>query len=318
MPVASLSLNDRAWQRADLLAAEPLRYNLHVARLPGGARLIDCGVQVAGGLEAGRQLAEICLSGLGTVSIVPGERQLWAGPAVTVHTDQPVAACLASQYAGWQVTCEKYFAMGSGPMRAAANREPLFKDIGNTEAPQQVVGILETNQLPTAAITGQIAEACRVAPDKVTLLCAPTASLAGTMQVVARSLETALHKLHELKFDLTKIVSGFGVAPLPPIAKDDLDAIGRTNDAILYGGEVTIWVRASDDELATLGPQVPSSSSRDFGEPFGKIFERYSGDFYKIDPFLFSPAVINFVNLTSGKLHRFGQFRPDVLQQWLT
>ena len=150
-------------------------------------------------------------------------------------------------------------------------------------------------------------------PDHLTLLAARTASIAGTVQVVARSVETALHKLHELGYDLKNVVSGFGSAPLPPVAADDLAGIGRTNDAILYGGEVTLWVRDDDARLAEIGPQIPSCASRDFGEPFAAIFERYGRDFYKIDPLLFSPAVVTLVNLTSGKSHRFGELRPDVL-----
>src|SRR6185295_4463784 len=118
----------------------------------------------------------------------------------------------------------------------------------------------------------------KVPANKITLLVAPAASMAGNLQVVARSLETALHKLHELKFDLGKIVSGFGVAPLPPVAKDELSAIGRTNDAILYGGRVVLWVQADDDELATIGRKVPSSASPDHGAPFAAIFERYQRD----------------------------------------
>jgi methenyltetrahydromethanopterin cyclohydrolase len=220
---------------------------------------------------------------------------------------------MASQYAGWQITGEKFFAMGSGPMRAVARREPLFEQLGYTEQSDRVVGVLETSQLPTPEICRKIAEQCQVTPDHVILLAARTASIAGTVQVVARSVETALHKLHELGYDLANVVSGFGSAPLPPVAADDLAGIGRTNDAILYGGQVTLWVRDSDARLAEIGPQIPSSASRDFGEPFAAIYERYGRDFYKIDPLLFSPAVVTLVDLTSGKLHHFGQMRPDVL-----
>jgi methenyltetrahydromethanopterin cyclohydrolase len=311
------SLNERAWQVAERLLADPDRYGVSLQQLAGGTRVVDCGAKVRGGLEAGRLMAEICLAGLGTVSLTPVDRQLWSGPAVQVQTDHPVAACMASQYAGWQLQGEKFFAMGSGPMRAAANKEPLFADIGHTEEPARVVGVLETGKLPTDEIAQQIATACKVTPENVLLLCARTASLAGGIQVVARSVETALHKLHELKFDLKKIVSGYGIAPLPPVAKDDLIAIGWTNDAVLYGGEVTLWVQADDEELLALGPRVPSSASPDFGEPFVQIFHRYQGDFYKIDPLLFSPAVVTFVNLTSGRTHRFGTLTPGVLQQWL-
>ena len=220
---------------------------------------------------------------------------------------------MASQYAGWQLAGEKFFAMGSGPMRAVACKEPLFEHLGYRESAQRVVGVLETSKLPTDEICQKIAAACNVTPANVTLLVARTASIAGTVQVVARSVETALHKMHELGFDLKNVVSGFGSAPLPPVAADDLVGIGRTNDAILYGGEVTLWVRDDDARLAEIGPKIPSSASRDFGEPFAAIFERAGRDFYKIDPMLFSPAVVTLNNLTSGKSLRFGELRADVI-----
>ncbi len=208
---------------------------------------------------------------------------------------------MAAQYAGWQITGEKFFAMGSGPMRAAAAKEPLFAKIGCTEQADDAVGVLETRQFPPDAVCRDIAERCGVSPERLTLLLAPTASLAGSVQVVARSVETALHKLFELGFDLRRIESGFGTAPLPPAAADDLAAIGRTNDAILYGGEVTLFVRGDDASLEAVGPRVPSGASSDHGQPFAAIFERYDRDFYKIDPHLFSPARVTLCGLDSGR-----------------
>ncbi len=154
-----------------------------------------------------------------------------------------------------------------------------------------------------------------MAPTQLILLVARTASLAGTVQVVARTVETCLHKLHEVGFDLSCVQSGYGVAPLPPVAAKDLLGIGRTNDAVLYGGEVTLWVRAEDAQLRELGPGIPSCSSPDYGQPFYRIFERYDHDFYRIDPLLFSPAVVTLVNLSSGRTHRFGRLCPEVIQQ---
>jgi methenyltetrahydromethanopterin cyclohydrolase len=147
------------------------------------------------------------------------------------------------------------------------------------------------------------------------LLVAPTASLAGTVQVVARSVETALHKLHELRFDLARVVCGLGRAPLPPVGGDDLTAIGWTNDAILYGGVAALWVRGDDASLAEVGARVPSSASPDFGQPFAQVFERAGRDFYRIDPQLFSPAVVVFHNLDTGRTQRFGRRAPEVLRQ---
>jgi methenyltetrahydromethanopterin cyclohydrolase len=291
--------------------AEELEVAIH--SIEGGGRFVDCGIQARGGLFAGLELARVCLSDLAQVSIVPGELNGRSIPMVQVITDQPVRACLASQYAGWAIQEGKYFAMGSGPMRAAAGSEAIFDTIGFRESADAIVGVLETRKPPAPAIFAKIAEACRVEPAVVTLLAAPTASLAGGVQIVARSVETALHKLAELKFDLTRIVSAHGTAPLPPVADNDLAAIGRTNDAILYGARVILYVTGDDASLEAIGPQVPSTGSHDYGEPFAAIFARYNNDFYKVDPHLFSPAEITFQNVDTGKVHAFGRLAPDVL-----
>jgi methenyltetrahydromethanopterin cyclohydrolase len=312
-----LDLNESALRRCQELVDRATELKVVVHRADCGARIIDCGVQAEGGLQAGRAMAEVCLADLGRVCFTPGRADLWAGPAVTITTDQPLAACMAAQYAGWQIVGheEKFFAMGSGPMRAAAGKEELFAAIGRRESPNSAVGVLETAKLPPDEVCRRIAADAGVEPHNLTLLAARTASLAGTVQIVARTVETALHKLHELGFDLTRVASGFGTAPLPPVAADDLVGIGRTNDAVLYGGEVTLWLRGGDDELERLGPQIPSSASSDHGRPFREVFERYGGDFYQIDPLLFSPAVVTLVNLDTGRVHRHGELRPDVLAQ---
>ena len=175
------------------------------------------------------------------------------------------------------------------------------------------VGVLESAKHPTEELIGAIVGKLPAATEKLTLLVAPTTSLAGTTQVVARSVETALHKLHGLKFDVTQVVAGYGVAPLPPVATDLIAAIGRTNDAILYGGRVTLWVRAHDEVIDHVGAKVPSGSSKDHGAPFADIFRRCGGDFYKIDPLLFSPAEVVFCNVATGRTQGFGRTAPDVL-----
>ncbi|MGE0756457.1 MAG: methenyltetrahydromethanopterin cyclohydrolase [Pirellulaceae bacterium] len=310
-----MNLNQSALRNCEALLGGPHLQRLAVIRDESGARVIDCGVHVVGGLDVGCRLAEICLAGLGQVTLGAAIPGLGPVPVVVVRTDLPVLACMASQYAGWQIAGEKFFAMGSGPMRAVRGREKLFEALGYQESAFEVLGVLESGKLPTRDVCHHIAEECRVDPERLTLLVAPTASLAGTIQVVARTVETALHKLHELGFDLRQVCCGMGMAPLPPVARNDLEGIGRTNDAVLYGGDVTLWVTAEDAALESLGPQVPSAASRDFGRPFGELFRQYNHDFYKIDPLLFSPAVVQMVNLKSGRHFRFGELRPDILQQ---
>ncbi len=311
-----MNLNHRAAALCEQIIADADRLRAEVTAV-GGATLIDLGITARGGLEAGIALSEVCMAGLGRVQFVPLS-DAWSGPAIVVATDHPIAACMASQYAGWQIAQGKFFAMGSVPMRAAAGKEELFAKIGHRETAERVVGVLETRKLPPAEVIAYLAKSCRVAPEKLTLLAAPTASQAGGVQIVARSIETALHKMHEIGIEIGSVESGFGVAPLPPVAVDDLSAIGRTNDAILYGGAVTLWLRGDDAALAEIGPRIPSCASADHGRPFREIFERYERDFYRVDTHLFSPAQVTLVNLDSGRTHRFGQLLPDVIEQSFT
>src|SRR5215213_11088737 len=287
-----LSLNDRALQLADRLAADAEAAQVEVTTLSNGTRVIDCGAQVAGGFEAGRSFAEVCMAGLGEVAYAPLVIEGRWLSAVTVTTDRPAVACLAAQYAGWRLDRDGYFAMGSGPGRALIRAEELYDDLDWDERAGAAVLCLETREPPPVEVADYVAERAGVPPAALTLLLAPTASVAGGVQIAARVVETALHKLHELDFDVRRVVAGFGSCPLPPVAADDMKAIGRTNDAVLYGGQAHLTVEADDDALRDLVQRLQASSSEDYGEPFGKVLEAADFDFYAIDPLLFSPAQI--------------------------
>ncbi|HVR75313.1 MAG TPA: methenyltetrahydromethanopterin cyclohydrolase [Planctomycetota bacterium] len=315
MAAGALDLNNRALLLAERMVLERERLGIVVSTLEAGGRILDAGVEARGGLEAGLALARLTLADLGEVSLVPGDIPRAAFPRVQVATDHPVSACMASQYAGWQISAGKFFAMGSGPMRAAYGAEELFQRIGRRERTQHAVGVLETGAVPTAEVFSFLAEKLGLDPGRITLAAARTRSLAGSIQVVSRSVETALHKLDLLGFDLERIESGFGSAPLPPPSASDIEAIGRTNDAILYGARVTLWVRGDDDSIAAVGPRVPASASKDHGTPFAEVFERYERDFYRIDPLLFSPAEVTFQNLDTGRTRSFGSLEPAVLER---
>lgn len=289
----------------------------------GGVRVVDCGVRQPGGNDAGLTMARAALAGRGEVTLAreAGYGDDWPAcpwPVVAVSSEEPVAACLAAQYAGWKVSDDGYFAMASGPLRAAIGREDLFDDIGMREQSPVAVGLLEASSLPPESICRQLAFDAGVAPERLVLLVARTASPAGTLQVIARSLETALHKLHDLHFDLRRIQRGRGLAPLAPVPTKDLVAIGRTNDAILYGGHVVLEVTGDDASLLAIGPQAVSQASPDYGAPFIDLFERAGRDFYALDPALFAPAMIDFVNHDSGRRHRFGSLAPAVVQRSFT
>jgi methenyltetrahydromethanopterin cyclohydrolase len=311
----TLSLNDRAAEIADRLAADAEAACVAVSTLPNGTRVIDCGAQAAGGFEAGRAFAEVCMAGLGRVEYAPLVLDGRWFPGVTVTTDRPAVACLAAQYAGWRLDRDGYFAMGSGPGRALIRAEELYDDLDWDEHASTAVLCLETREPPPAEVADFVAERAGVPPSALILLMAPTASVAGGVQIAARVVETALHKLHELDFDVRRVVAGFGSCPLPPVAGDDMAAIGRTNDAMLYGGQVHLTVEADDDALRPLVERLPASASSDYGEPFGKVLKDANFDFYEIDPMLFSPAQIRLTNIASGRSFEAGRVDLTVLER---
>jgi len=312
--MTNLDMNARAWGLADQSVARAVEWRLSVHVLACGTRVIDAGVHVPGGLAAGRALAELCLGGLGHVQFqslaIDGE----AWPGVQVWTDHPAQACMASQYAGWAINPEGFFAMGSGPLRAKARVEKeLFAKLGYAEDATRGVLVLEGRTLPTDDVARWVAGKAGVEPGGITFVIAPTASLAGGVQIVARSIETGLHKMDTLGFDVRRVVSAMGTAPLPPVAKSDTHAIGRTNDCILYGAQARYTVQGDDAELSVLAERLPSCTSSDYGTPFYDIFKRYDNDFYKIDPMLFSPAEVWLTSATSGRTFHAGRLNASVL-----
>ena len=313
----ALSVNERAAKLVARMIAEAEELRIGVGRGALGETLIDCGSKTVGSLTAGLRVAEICTGGLADVTIVPsslGPRWPWT---IMVRSPQPVIACLASQYAGWRLSVddgvEPFFALGSGPARALARREPLFQELAYDDSAANAILVIEGARPPPAKIVAAVAQDCRVKPTDLTIIFAPTQSLAGSTQIVARSLEVALHKTHELRFPLDRIVEGIGTAPLCPPHPDFVTAMGRTNDAIIFAGHVQLFVTGPASEARALAERLPSRASRDYGRPFGELFKAVNSDFYAIDPMLFSPARVIVTALETGDSYPSGDIDLDLL-----
>ena len=291
-------LVEKLLERADQL-------NIGVHTSEGGAKIVDAGINYNGCLESGRLITEICMGGLGKVDLtMTSNTDNWP-LTINVSSTNPVLSCLASQYAGWNLSFVKeednFNALGSGPCRALALKEDLFKDLGYSDKFYSTVVVLEVDRNPPQEIIDKISTDCGVSEKNLTIILTPTKSLSGSVQVVGRVLEVGMHKLHEIGFPLDKVVDGFGSAPVPPPAPDFLIGMGRTNDAILYAGTVHLFVDVPDDEAFELAKRLPSSTSSDYGKPFADIFKEYKYDFYKIDKLLFSPAKVIVSTLKTGK-----------------
>lgn len=312
-----ISVNEEALEIVERMIIDADSLGLAISHLPNGTTIIDAGIDVTGSLEAGRLFAEVCLGGLAQVSLchldVDG---LWL-PGVSVSVSHPPVACLAAQYAGWAVKADDYFAMGSGPARALYRGDPIFEHISYEDQVEVGVLTLEARQLPTEAAADKVARKCGISPESLYLLVAPTASLVGSVQVAARVVETGLHKMAEIDFDVEVLISGSGTCPLASIASDDLSAIGRTNDAVLYGGRAWYTMETQDARIEEVIDRLPSAASSDYGTPFLELFQRYDGDFYKIDPLLFSPAEVFVNNATSGRTFHAGEVNGEMIRRVL-
>lgn len=297
--------------------ADALR--LGVSRLENGTVIVDAGINCRGGLEAGRRIAEICMGGLGSVNLrAESDNEQWSWQ-VDVHSSDPVLACLASQYAGWSLGHGKgkdaFNALGSGPGRAMGSKEELFAELDYRDSGDEACLVMEVDRTPPMELADEIAVRCGIDADKLTLILTPTSSLAGAVQIVARVLETALHKAHALGFELNHIVDGAGSVPLCPPSPDFLTAMGRTNDAILFAGQVHLFVIGESSDAEQLAASLPSSASSDYGQPFADIFKAVEYDFYKIDPMLFSPARVAVTSMKSGRTYFAGNIDGTLLEK---
>jgi len=310
-----ISVNQQAEKIVDQMIAQAEPLGIVVTYLPCGTRVIDLGLNTAGSWLAGKYAAEASLGGMGQVAFLPLEFGDFWLPGVSVVVDQPEIGCMASQYAGWRIQRGDFFAIGSGPARAQAAVEPLFKQklVDYADNAEVAVIVLEARTMPTDEVAEFIARKCRLAPAKVTILLAPAACLAGSVQICARVVATGMHKMAKLGFDVRQVLHGYGICPIAPVVPDEDRASAHINDCVLYGGRVHYTVRADDGELKVLIGRIPSSASSDYGIPCHDLFARY-GSFYDIDPLLFCPSEVTINNLNSGQTFHAGQLNSQVLK----
>lgn len=292
---------------------DELRIEVH--ELENGTIIADAGVKAPGGLGAGIYLSRLCMADLADIQLTPCDIKGALLPGVQVATDYPAVSCMASQCAMWQIKADKFFAMGSGPARVLARKtKDLYEKIGFEEFSDVGVLVLETNKLPDAAISAQIAEKCGIDPADLRLAVAPTDSVAGLVQVSARVVETGLHKLFTMGFDISTINSGWGRAPISPVVGDATMCMGSSNDAIIYGGETYYTLEYENlEELQQYLKGMPSEASRDYGAPFYKTFKAAGFDFFKVDHNVFAPAKVVMNETRSRRTFLSGKINSEVL-----
>ncbi len=316
MQTPNLSVNRLAYKLVKKLLDNADEFGVIVKKMSAGVTLVDAGIEAQGGFSAGKVITEICLGGLGTAEINSRPYDDLELPTIFVHTDYPAISSLGSQFAGWQIKADKYTAMGSGPARALSLKpKELYEKIDYKDASDVAVLVLETSTAPPEDAVAKLCEECMVNPESMFLVLVPTSSVAGSVQISGRIVETGLHKLSEVGLDPKLVTHACGYAPIAPVHPKVAQAMGRTNDAIIYAGTAYYTVNAEDDDLKNLLLKAPASASKGYGKPFMEIFKEASYDFYKIDPGLFAPAVFVINNTKTGKTFRAGKIDVDVFKK---
>ncbi|MDX1799129.1 MAG: methenyltetrahydromethanopterin cyclohydrolase [Candidatus Lokiarchaeia archaeon] len=323
-----IKINELAKQIVEKIVEDKDYYNAGIHRLDNGSIVIDMSKASWNG---GKLVGEICMGGLGSVEFSSYNLDGHFIPSVNVYTSEPIISCMASQLAGWNVKLKKevekngqinkkviFQSLGSGPARAKGKVEKIFDELEYIDNSECAVIVFETHKSPNEEVMDIIATKCGVHPTETYAVFAPTACLVGSIQVAARIVETGIHKLHEIKFPIDLINDGFGTATIAPIAKDDLGAMGRTNDSISAAGLTYYNISVEKDrelEIFELIKKAPANTSPSYGKPFLETFKTANYNFYDIDPGLFAPAVYTIANSLTGNCITFGSVNNELLKQ---
>ena len=317
MSAPQLSVNHTAWPLVKKLCDDAERYGVAVKETKSGTTLIDAGIKARGGFLAGQIITEICLGGYGHAEIFYKQYKDLEIPSIFVYTDHPVVATLGSQFGGWHINMGNYVAIGSGPARALALKpREIYEKINYRDKADVTVLVLETNMEPPENVITYISSQCGVTSDRLFLILVPTTTISGSTQISGRIVETGIHKLTKLGLDPKLIMHAWGYAPIAPVHPKFAEAMGRTNDAILYAGVTCYTIRYGDDEkLRELVNKASSSTSKSYGKPFFEIFKKVDYDFRRIDPDLFAPAVLIINNATTGNTFKAGSVNLEVFKR---
>jgi len=302
-----IQLNELAWEVLEIALKEDVRLGWEVSHATKGTLVIDAGCHHEGCLAGGLAMAEIGMAGFAKACASMKDLGGFSWPTVEVTSNHPLEACFLSQSAHWSISTQSYQAMGSGPACLLRKDSVIAQEFGWNETGEHAVLILEAKEPPDETVCGLLAQDCGVSERNLAIIVAPTSSLAGVAQIAARSVETALHKMHELGFDLREVVDSMGSCPVAAPTGDNLTSLGKTNDVMMFGSQVWLAVRIKGDiKIAELVETIPASSNSNYGEPFLNLL-KIAGGFYNLDPGLFAPAEITITNLNNGQIYHAGK-----------
>ena len=312
-----ISINKHAMKLVRKLLEEAEDIGCKVLKLKNGATVIDMGVEAPGSWQAAKYFTEINMAGLVTCNYFNYDLdEKLSVPAVEIFVDNPILGCLCSQIAGWPLGSGDFAAIGSGPARAlaAVKEDHCFDLTSYRDNHYEAVLGVQAVDLPDEAMAEKVAAACKVNPENLYLLAHKSASVVATVQVSGRIIEQTINKMIRKGFDLNQIFWPV-VTVVAPVGTDELDAMGKINDSLLYGGASEFWVKSTDEEIQRVLPQLVTKSAKDYGRLFLDLFVEANKDFYQMDLDIHSPAKVQIYNMNTGNVFVDGEIRKDLLKK---
>lgn len=314
--MAPVSINKLSMKYVTELITKPEEYRVKVEKLPCGATVIDTGLNIPGGYLAGLLLTKVCLGGLAECWITYtayGELEL---PTIVVTTDHPAVSLLGSQLAGWMVKVGDFFAASSGPARALALKpKKVFEKIGYKDMHNEAIIVMETTKKPNDGVALQVAKDCKVEPKDLYMLLTTTASMAGSVQVSGRVVETGLYRLEFLGLEPVKVEFGSGSAPIMPPHPNVGISTAKEEDALIYGGVASYVVDEDEARLEELIAKAPATCWADYGKLSYEALKAVGFDWSKLDPSFFTIGKIALTSKKTGKCFVGGRVNPQLVKK---
>lgn len=309
-----VSVNDGAAAIAERMIADAASLGVEVSQHRSGATLIDC---TRGGHEAGRLYAEATMGGLASVEL--GTRTV-AGHdlvMVAVETNRPLEACWVAQKHADRAPGDPADIILAGPAKARfVPTDPTVAAAGYIDRGQKVVAPLQVDRALTDDDFDWLARRCQVEPRDLYVLVAPSDSVVCAVQVVARTVDNAMHRLVSAGVGLFEVERLAGEAPLPPDGGDARQRLGRINDSLMYGSSVRATV-SYEGELQAVADEVASQPADLRGLTFLEMFDRFDGDFHQIPLDVFCITSIEVRHPSSGSVAFAGRIDEARLAELL-
>ncbi len=293
-------------------------YNVEVHKILG-ATIIDCGINVSGGWEIARSFTNILFGGINKVEygVFPYAIDDINYRSVIVSSDFPVLQQAGCNISGWELKKGLFAPILAGPGRCVARKDNdwFAKYSDYEDYHNEAIITIESSEFITEEGVQNIIDATKLKAENIYILIAPSGSTTCSVQVAGRIIEQSLHRLCDEGFNLDNIKEAHGFAVVPPVIKDDLIAMGRLNDVLIYGGQASYNVNCTDEEIEKVISKIPSVNSNMYGKPFKYIYEENGCNFFNVPMELYSPAKIVIVNERTGKIFKAGKINLQVLEQ---